>query len=152
MMNGMNKELHDFIPHITIPFIDDLHIKGCEIEVKDEAKDWRGCRKFVAQHNLDCDAILSKLEEVHLTLSREKPIFGAKEVLIVGHMCEPYGRRPSPAKVEAIQKMKETCTSVTEVRRFLGACVFYMIWLPHYAHVADVLYQLLRKGQRFVRK
>ena len=30
--------------------------------------------------------------------------------------------------------------------------MFYRIWLPHYAHVADVLYQLLRKGQKFVWK
>ncbi len=45
--------------------------------------------------------------------------------------------------------MKETCTNITEVRRFLGACVFYAIWIPHYAHVADPLYQLLRKNQKF---
>ena len=41
--------------------------------------------------------------------------------------------------------MKEVCKSVTEVRRFLGACVFYHIWSPHLAHVSDPHYQLLRK-------
>ena len=46
--------------------------------------------------------------------------------------------------------MKEVCDSVTEVRRFLGACVFYHIWLPHFAHVSDPLYQLLRKGKKFI--
>ena len=30
MMNGINKVLRDFIPQITMPFIDDLPIKGCE--------------------------------------------------------------------------------------------------------------------------
>ena len=149
MMNAMNKVLRNFIPHITMPFIDDLPIKGCDANAKDEEKDRRGCRKFVAQHILDCDAILSRLEEVHLTLSGAKSIFGAQEVLIVGHMCGPYGRKPNPIKVEAIQKMQETCISILEVRRFLGACVFYIIWLPHYAHVANPLYQLLRKSQRF---
>ena len=152
MMNGMNKVLRDFIPHITMPFIDDLPIKGCDENAKDEVKDQRGCRRFVAQHIFYCDAILSKLEEVNLTLSGAKSTFGAKEVLIVGHMCGPDGRRPSPTKVEAIQKMKEICISVNEVHKFLGACVFYLIWLPHYAHVAEGLYQLLRKGQRFVWK
>ena len=44
----------------------------------------------------------------------------------------------------------EVCDSVTEVRRFLGACVFYHIWLPHFAHVSDPLYQLLRKGTKFI--
>ena len=43
MMNGMNKVLHDFIPHITMPFNDDLPIKGCKIEARDKEIDWRGC-------------------------------------------------------------------------------------------------------------
>ena len=45
--------------------------------------------------------------------------------------------------------MKEICTSITEVRRFLGACVFYLVWIPHFAHIADALYELLRKGKGF---
>ena len=92
---------------------------------------------------MNCEAILSRLEEVHLTLSGAKTTFGVQEVLIVGHLCSPEGQRPSPAKVEAIQKMKESCISTTEVRRFLGACVFYLIWIPHFAHVAKPLYELL---------
>jgi len=51
-------------------------------------------------------------------------------------------------KVDTIQRMKE-CENTTEVRRFLGACIFYCIWIPHYAHIADSLYSLLRKGQKF---
>ena len=77
-------------------------------------------------------------------------MFGTWEVLIVGHMCGPYGCKPSPTKVEAIQKMEDTCNSVIELRRLLGVCVFYRIWLPHYAPVANFLYQLLRKGHKFV--
>ena len=30
MMNGMNKVLRDFIPDKTMPFLDDVPIKGCE--------------------------------------------------------------------------------------------------------------------------
>ena len=45
--------------------------------------------------------------------------------------------------------MKPNCSSVTEVRRFLGACAFYHIWIPHYADVAEPLYGLLKKGRRF---
>ena len=45
--------------------------------------------------------------------------------------------------------MKEDCNSITKVRRFLGACAFYHIWIPHYAHVAEPLYGLLKKGCKF---
>jgi hypothetical protein len=92
---------------------------------------------------------LQKLEDVHLTLSGEKSAFGQEEILVVGYLCGPYGRRPSSAKIDAIQAMKEVCESQSEVRRFLGACAFYHIWIPHYAHIADPLYHLLRKGKKF---
>lgn len=148
MMNGMNKVLRDFIPEKTMPFLDDVPIKGCAEEDKEETLDLKGCRRFVADHIADCEKILTRLEEVHLTLSGAKSMFGVEEIMVVGHMCGAYGRKPSMEKVDAIQRMKE-CANTTEVRRFLGACIFYHIWIPHFAHVADPLYSLLRKGQRF---
>ena len=102
MMNGMNKVLRDFIPQITMPFLDDVPIKGCDEREKDKALDSRGCRKFVANHIKDCDKILSKLEEVNLTLSGLKSVFGVGEVLIVGHLCTTNGRRPCPSKIDVI--------------------------------------------------
>ena len=45
--------------------------------------------------------------------------------------------------------MKEDCKLVTEIRRFLGACTFYHMWIVHYAHVAEPVYGLLKKGHKF---
>ena len=149
MMNAMHKVLADYIPELTMPFLDDVPIKGCYEEEKDETLDQHGCRYFVKKHILDCEKILCTLEDAKLTFSGEKSVFGKPEIVIVGHLCGPFGRRPAPSKVDAIQAMKDECESITEVRRFLGACVFYQIWIPHFAHIADPLYQLLRKGQKF---
>ena len=68
---------------------------------------------------------------------------------MVGYLCGSYGRKPSPTKVEAILAMKDECKSVTEVQQFLGACASYHIWIPHYMHIAELLYGLLKKGWRF---
>jgi hypothetical protein len=87
--------------------------------------------------------VLQKLEDARLTFSGEKSAFGQSEIMVVGHLCRLYGQKPSPAKVEAISTMKEDCKSVTEVRIFLGAC---HVWIPHYAHVTEPLYGLLKKG------
>ena len=57
--------------------------------------------------------------------------------------------RPSPAKIDAIEAMKEMCYSQSKVRRFLGACTFYHIWILHYAHITDPFYHMLRKGKTF---
>ena len=48
MVNATNKVLRDCIPDITMPFLDDIPIKGCPVGEKDETI---GCRKFVATHN-----------------------------------------------------------------------------------------------------
>ena len=92
-MNTMNKVLQDCIPEITMPFLDDIPMKGCVVEEKDEIMDDQGCRKFVADHIHDCEKVLRKLEDVQLTLSGEKSAFGQEEILVVGHLCRPYGQR-----------------------------------------------------------
>ena len=38
---------------------------------------------------------------------------------------------------------------ITKVWRFLRACAFYHLWIPHYAHVLEPLYGLLKKGHKF---
>ena len=109
-----------------------------------------GCRKFVADGIHDCERILSRLEEVHLTFSGQKSMFGVPEILVVGHMCGPYGRKPSPIKVNAIQNLKENCKSLTEVRRFLGACVFYESGF-HISHMWLIRFMVcLRRIQVFL--
>ena len=55
---------------------------------------------------------------------------------------------PNKEKTEIISLMKP-CRNVSEVRRFLGACVFYVSWIPHFGHVAEPLYFLLRKSIAF---
>ena len=43
MMNAMNKVLGDCIPEITMSFLDDIPMKGCAVEEKDETMDDREC-------------------------------------------------------------------------------------------------------------
>jgi hypothetical protein len=149
MQNAMNKILEPFIPDKTRPFLDDMPIKGCLEELKDETLRRDGLRQFVWEHMKDVEAILKRLIEVGLTLSGEKSAFGLQEIKVVGQMCGPYGRMPSKEKVEAISQM-EDCQSASEVRRFLGGCIFYRMWIPHLAHISNPLYGLLKKNVRFI--
>jgi hypothetical protein len=148
MQSAMNHILRDFVPEKTIPFVDDIPIKGCQERAKDLTLDADDCRVFVKNHITDVSRILERLEEVEITLSIDKFKFGFDEILIVGHLCGRYGRKPNPKKVDAIARMK-ACSSITEVRRFLGTCVFYQIWIPHFAHTAKPLYKLLKKRTKF---
>mgnify|MGYP002774994070 CR=1 FL=1 len=74
MMNAMHKVLRDCIPEITMHFLDDIPMKGCAVEEKDEGLDSQGCRKFVADHIRDCEKVLWKLEAAGLTLFGENQL------------------------------------------------------------------------------
>jgi hypothetical protein len=87
MVNAMNKVLRDCIPDITMPFLDDIPIKGCLVEGKDETIGPDGCRKFVATHVDDCEKVFQKLEDARLTFSGENLAFGQPEIMVVGHLC-----------------------------------------------------------------
>ena len=106
MMNVMNKVLQDCIPKITMPFLHDIPMKECAVEQKDETMDNRGCWKLVTDHVRDCEKVLQKTEDAHLTLSGEKSRFRQEEILVVRHLCGPNGQKPSLVKVDAIQAME----------------------------------------------
>ena len=71
MMIAMNKVLGDCNLEIMMPFLDEIPMKGCAVEEKDETTDDWGCRKFVVDDIRNCEKVLLKLENVHLTLSEE---------------------------------------------------------------------------------
>ena len=91
MVNAMNKVLRDGIPDITMPFLDDIPIKGCPVEERDETIGPDRCRKFMAMDVDDCERVLQRLEDARLTFSGEKSAFGQSEIMVVGHLCGPYG-------------------------------------------------------------
>ena len=55
--------------------------------------------------------MLQKLEDAQLTLFGDKSAFRQEEIHVVGHLCRPYGRKPSPAKIDVIQAMEGVCES-----------------------------------------
>ena len=90
MMNAMNKVLRDFVSKVTMPFLDDVLIKGCSKDKKDEKLMPNGCRKFVSDHIYDCERILSRLEELRLTVSGQKSVFGVLEILVVNVLVHTW--------------------------------------------------------------
>ncbi len=83
---------------------------------------------------------------VKLTLS--KCSFALKEVTFIGHRISAEGSRPDPKNVESISSMKAP-TSVKEVRRFLGMCVFYRKHVPLFAKIATPLSNLTKAQVKF---
>jgi hypothetical protein len=132
MQSVMNRIMSEFVLEKTISFVDDISIKGFKEEIKDSTLDADGCRRFVKGHIKDVKKNLERLEEVDLTLSIDKSKFGIDDVLVVGDLCGRDRRKPNPKKIDVITTMK-ACSSITKVRRFLGACLsnWDFILCPH---------------------
>jgi hypothetical protein len=84
MQSAMNQILRDFVLKKTIPFVDDIPIKGQE----DLTMDVESCRVFMRNYITDVKRILKRLEEVDLTLSIDKSKFGFDKIIsnMVGNL------------------------------------------------------------------
>ena len=69
IIKPMNKVSKDWTLDITMLFLDDIHIKGFSEEENDEVM--MGARVFVVSHIVDCDHVLQKLEDAHVTFCGE---------------------------------------------------------------------------------
>jgi len=141
--------LRDHIPHIAMPFLDDIGVKGPKSRYNDEeAPELPGVRQFVLEHIQNLDAVLADLERAGATMSAVKSKFCMAGLKIVGYVCDAEGRHPDSAKVLKILEW-ESCRDLTEARAFIGICGYYRIWIESYALIAEPIYKLCRKGEIF---
>jgi len=141
--------LRDHIPHIALPFLDDIGVKGPRSRYNDEeVPELPGVRKFVLEHIQNLDAVLADLERAGATISAEKSMFCMAGLKIVGYVCDADGRHPDSAKVLKILEW-DGCGNLTEARAFIGICGYYRIWIESYALIAEPIYRLFRKDRVF---
>ena len=143
-VTGVNEVFRPFIPRAMIPFIDDLPVRGCATEDRDDTEVRPGVRRFIAAHIDDLRGILGCALGAGITFSGLKGAFAVPEIGLVGYYCNAEGKRVDAAKLPALERMGP-CRSVTEVRRFLGGVGFYRVFIPRFAETAEPLYSLLRK-------
>jgi len=71
------------------------------------------------EHYKRLTRVLTCLQEVGLTLNREKCAFSQDRVSFLGHLIDQEGIRPDPGKVAAIRGVQMS-SCISDIRRFLG--------------------------------
>ena len=141
--------LQDHVPHVAMPFLDDVGVKGPKTRYGDEeVPELPGVRKFVLEHIRNLDMALADLERAGATMSAEKSMFCMAGLKIVGFVCDAEGRHPDAIKVLKVLEW-EKCDDLTEARAFIGICGYYRIWIEGYALIAEPIFMLFRKDQVF---
>jgi hypothetical protein len=145
----ISRILYELIPTVCEPFLDDICVHGPkETYDQEEVPGLPGVRRYVLEHIINLDRVLVNVELAGGTIAGKKSQWCQASTVIVGYLCGTDGRRPEEAKVLKIKEWGP-CSSVSEVRGFLGTSGYYRQWILHYAVVAKPLTDLLRKGAVF---
>ena len=154
MHNDVTFILQDEIPNTTIPFADDIGVKGPATRYEKPDGTYEtiegnpGIRRFVWEHMEDCARVVSRIGAVGGTISGKKVTLCAPHGVIVGQKCTYEGRVPEDSKVEKIRNWPEP-RNLTELRGFLGTCGVVRTFIKDYARIAKPLVHLTRKGVEF---
>jgi hypothetical protein len=147
--------LQEEIPHITVPYIDDVPLKGPKSQYRDKNGNYEtipensGIRRFVWEHFQNLNRVIQRMKYCGGTFSGYKAFLCTREITVLGHRCTPEGRLPDTKRVEAISKWKN-CANLSEVRAFLGTIGVARIFIKNFAKKAFPLNMLTRTGVAFV--
>jgi hypothetical protein len=126
------------IPDTTIPYIDDVPIKGPPTRYIQADNSYEtipenpGIRRFVWEHFQGVNRVVQRMKYCHGTFSAFKSLICAPEIIVVGHRCTYEGRLPDEAKV-AVIKNWGACNNLSEVRAFLGTMGLVRIFILNFA-------------------
>jgi len=101
------------------------------------------------EHMKHLKVVLTRIRNANLTLSPQKCHFAVAEVDYLGHHVGMARVQPRAKKVEALLSYP-TPVNRKQLQSFLGLAGYYRKFVPHYAHIAAALSDLLKKGARFV--
>ncbi|GET51685.1 enzymatic polyprotein, putative [Rhizophagus irregularis DAOM 181602=DAOM 197198] len=107
-----------------------------------------GLTNALANHLKHIKLVLEKLKEASLILKLKKCIFGKTEIEFLGHVVGKNGLKPSPGKVEKIQKLTAPI-NIKGVRSILGLCTYYRKFIKDFSKIVKPITSLLRKDEKF---
>jgi len=128
------------------PYLDDITVDGPKTDYgQEEAPGLLGVRKYILEHLTNLDKVLLAIELAGATVVGEKSQWYKPGVKVVGYICDKDGRHPEAKKVEKVLNWPEP-KNASDVKGFIGLCVYYRIWIKCFALIAGPLYALTKKG------
>ena len=130
--------LQSEIPHLTIPYIDDVPVKGPASRYMLEDGTYKtipanpGVQRFVWEHFLNLNQIVQWMKYTGGTFSGIKLALCITKFWVIGHCCTYEGRIANKTKVAAIKNWGP-CNTLSKVRAFLGTIGVLRIFICNFA-------------------
>lgn len=148
--DDVNYILKDEVPHVTIPYIDDVPVRGPKTRYETDDGGYQtipeneGIRRFVWEHFQNLNRILQRMRYAGGTFSGTKSILCGDDVPVVGHRCTYEGRKPSEERIRVLEEWGPV-KDVSNLKSFLGICNVMRMFIKDYSRLADPLQRLLKK-------
>jgi hypothetical protein len=101
------------------------------------------------EHLVHLDSVLGAIAKAGITLSPVKCFVGYSSILLLGQKVSCLGFSTHAEKVAAIIEL-ERPAHISDLQKFLGMCVYFSQYIPFYAYIVTPLFELLKKGVKFV--
>jgi hypothetical protein len=143
------------IPDITIPYIDDVPVRGpaSRYQLEDGSYETHPenpeIRRFVWEHFNNLNRVVHRMKYCGGTFSGFKALLCSPFITVLGHVCTSEGRIPDQSRVIKIINWGP-CRDLSEVRAFLGTIGVVRIFIRNFSHRANALTILTRKDVAFV--
>ena len=100
------------------------------------------------EHIAELKLVFDRLRESRLKLKPSKCHFCQTKIKFLGHVVTNEGILPDPNKVKAVNNIPLP-TNVKKLQSFLGLVGYYRKFVPNFANISSVLYQLTRMDAKF---
>lgn len=146
--------LQDEIPEYTRPYIDDVPVRGppTRYELQDGSYETipenPAVRRFVWEHLVDCNRILTRLAYSGGTVSGKKLQICRDTFKVVGHVCSYEGMKPDDDRIGVIERWGPL-KDVHDVRAFLGTVGVMRMFIKDFSVKAEPIQRLTRKDIEF---
>ena len=140
---------HDDVTHIlqseildvTIPFIDDVPIKGPKTRyIKEDGtcevlQENPGIRRIIWEHLQNLNCVVQRMKYSSGTFSGLKMVLCTEEIMVVGHCCMIDGRKLDLDRVGVIRRWP-ACKNIMDVQMFLGTIGICQVFIKDFAKIA----------------
>jgi len=99
-------------------------------------------------HLIHLDKIFMAISQANITLSPAKCHFAFQSLLLLGQKVSRLGLSTHKEKVSVITQL-DVPRNVSELQTFLGMMVYFSSYIPFYAWIAHLFFQLLKKGSKW---
>ena len=153
--NNIMHILQPEIPDYTIPYIDDVPVKGLASCYQDSNSNFKtiagnsGIQCFVWDHFQNLNRIIQGMKYTCGTFSGKKLVLCMGQIMVVGHVGTYEGRIPDLMHIMVILNWGP-CGSLLEVHAFLGTIGVCRIFIKNFALQAHVLIILTKKDVLFM--